>query len=130
MQTSLKRHLRNPRFWQIALACYWLTLFVFTHLPIKRPELQGGKTDKVAHVAAFAVLGALLAITWQTSAGRLTARHLVWAWIALILYAGFEEITQPIVGRYCSIWDWSADAVGAALGLIIFACVGIKKHSH
>ena len=126
MRNSFSRRLRNPKLWQIALACYWLALFVATHIPMEMPELHGGKADKLAHVAAFAGLAAIFAITWQLSAGRLTARHLAWAWVALVLYAAFEELTQPLVGRYASVWDWSADAVGAALGLLLFAWIGRK----
>jgi VanZ family protein len=32
-------------------------------------------------------------------------------------------MTQPIVGRTASIGDWLADACGAAIGLVVFACV-------
>ena len=120
MHNSLTRRLKNPRLWQIALACYWLALFVLTHIPMQRPELQGGKADKLAHLAAFAVLSTLVAIMWQLSAGRLTPRHFLWAWLTVMLYAGFEELTQPLVGRVCSVWDWLADALGAALGFLLF----------
>jgi VanZ family protein len=125
MQPHLKHHLRNPWLWQIALVCYWLALYTVTHIPMQRPELQGGKTDKLVHLAAFAVLGALLAITWQLSAGRLTTRSFFWVWFTVTLYAAFEELTQPLVGRTCSVWDWLADTLGAALGtalgLLLFA---------
>jgi VanZ family protein len=113
--------MRNPKLWQIVLACYWLALFVATHIPLETPALQGGKTDKLAHMAAFAVLSALVAITWQLSAGRLTLRHLSGAWLVIVLYGAMEEWTQPLVGRHASIWDWMADAFGAAIGLMLFA---------
>jgi VanZ family protein len=62
----------------------------------------------------------LFATTWQLSAGRLMARHLVWAWIVLAIYGVVEEMTQPPVGRVASIWDWIADVCGAGLGLLAF----------
>lgn len=113
-------NLRTARLCQIVLAGYWLAMFAATHLPIKVAALPGG-TDKVIHVGLYALLAALLAITWQCSAGRLTARHLRWAWIALAAYAAFDELTQIPVGRTASWADWLADLVGALAGLVLFA---------
>lgn len=123
MQKRVGHLLNSPRLWQLALACYWLALFLGTHIPIDRIPLHGGTADKFAHVVAFAVLAAIFAITWQVSAGRLMARHLVWAWIVIAFYGAVEELTQPLVGRVAGLWDWLADASGAALGLVLFACV-------
>ncbi|MCI0335546.1 MAG: VanZ family protein [Planctomycetes bacterium] len=123
MRNLLSRLLNNPRLWQLALACYWLALFIGSHMPIERIPLSGGTADKFAHVAAFAVLAVIFAITWQVSAGRLMTRHLVWAWVVIALYGALEEVTQPLAGRVASIWDWLADASGAALGLMLFACI-------
>ena len=69
--------------------------------------------DKVVHFTAFAILATLLATTWQVTAGHLTGRHLAVVWFVLVLYAAFDEWTQTLVGRECSIWDWTADALGA-----------------
>jgi VanZ family protein len=77
--------------------------------------------DKVAHVVAFAVLAVMLATTWQMSAGQLSALQLGGAWLAILFYAGFDEWTQSFVGREASVWDWTADAAGAAVGLALFA---------
>jgi VanZ family protein len=114
------RLLRNARMWQLALAVYWIALFIATHIPIERVPPAATTYDKVAHLVAFAGLGALFAATWEISAGRLNARHLLRAWFVIMLYAAFEESTQPIVNRHASILDWLADAVGAAIGLLLF----------
>ena len=120
MRSSFIWLLRDARLWQIALACYWVALFVGTHLPLERvPQLEK-MVDKWAHAFAFAVLAGLFATTWELSAGRLNARHLMRVWFILALYGAFEEATQPFVGRYASVWDWLADVVGAALGLLLF----------
>src|SRR5262245_60467723 len=105
---------------QLALGGYWLALFVGTHLPVGTPFLPGHVVDKFVHASTFVILGTLLATTWQLSAGFLTTRHLIWTWIAVSTYAALDEITQPIVGRECSFWDWIADITGAALGLTVF----------
>jgi VanZ family protein len=113
-------NLNNPWTWRILLAGYWLTLFVLTHLPRDVPLAVATKHDKIVHAAAFAALAVLLAMTWQTSAGGLSRAQLGWAWLVIIVYAGLDEWTQGFVGRDVSLWDWLADAAGAAVGLALF----------
>jgi VanZ family protein len=120
VQHTIRPLLDNPRLWQLALAVYWIALFVGTHVPVDRVPSAVGSADKIAHLGAFAVLAFLFATTWQLSAGHLMTRHLVWCWIVIAVYGGFEEITQPIVGRIASVVDWLADVAGAAIGLLAF----------
>jgi VanZ family protein len=121
MQTRSGRHLRNPRIWQVALAVYWLTLLVGTHLPRETPLLPGRWFDKLIHLVAFALLATLFAVTWQRSARSWKLSRLFLIWIILALYAALDEWTQTYVGRQASAADWLADASGAALGLVLFA---------
>ena len=123
MHSTIRRLLNNPRLWQLALAVYWIALFAGTHIPIDRVPRSVGSADKLAHLGAFAVLAFIFATTWQLSAGHLMTRHLVWSWIVIAIYGGFEEITQPIVGRVASVADWLADVTGAALGLLAFVMI-------
>ena len=107
---------------RIALAGFVLILLIATHLPPKSvllpPEEHG--LDKVLHFSAYATLACLLATAWQLASGILTGRHLRWVWCAVVVFGALDEITQIPVGRDCSIWDWTADAVGAAAGLCAF----------
>jgi VanZ family protein len=121
MTDWLRRHLKNPRTWQLALAGFWIALFVSTHIPSSVPILPKPGFDKVVHFTAFAILAGLLATTWQMAGGHLTTRHLVAVWIVLVLYAALDEWTQIPVGRDCSIWDWTADALGVMFALVLFA---------
>ena len=75
---------------------------------------------KFQHTVAYAILAGLLATVWQLSSGVLTARHLSWTWIAVVIYGALDEITQIPVSRDCDFWDWTADATGAAVGLLAF----------
>jgi VanZ family protein len=108
------------------LAGYWIVLFTATHVPRDLPVLPGDRFDKLVHAAAYALLAWLLAMAWERSTGRLTGRHLRFAWLALALYAAADESTQLLVGRDASLGDWLADCVGAALGFVVFA-VWIRK---
>jgi VanZ family protein len=105
---------------KFALALFWLALFAATHVPPTLSFLPPQGSDKVAHFAAYAMLALLLATTWQLAGGVLTSRHLGLAWLAAALYGALDEVTQIPVGRDCNIWDWTADALGAATGLLLF----------
>ena len=107
---------------QVALAACVLVLLTATHLPPSSPLLpdEVHNLDKVFHFTAYAILAGLLANVWQLKSGILTARHLRWAWVAVAIFGALDEITQIVVDRDCSIWDWSADVVGAACGLLAF----------
>jgi VanZ family protein len=105
---------------QLALIGYWLLLFIGTHLPATTPFLPGRRFDKFYHALGFALLAVLLATTWTLTFGRVTWRALGIILIALALYAVVDEVTQPIVGRASSLYDWLADMAGAAAGMVVF----------
>ena len=105
---------------KFALALFWLALFAATHVPPTTGFLPPQGSDKFAHFAAYAMLALLFATTWQLAAGVLTSRHLALVWLAVAFYGAFDEVTQILVGRYCNVGDWTADALGAAAGLLLF----------
>lgn len=107
---------------QVALVCFWATMLVSTHLPPTSPFLpsEAHNLDKLYHCSAYALLAGLLATTWQLSAGRLNAGHLFWTWLAVASWAAIDELTQTAFNRDCSVWDWTADSIGAAIGLLAF----------
>ncbi len=122
MSNDIFGRLAKPRLWQFVLAGFWLALVVSTHVP-HVPGLASRGMDKLAHVAAYTVLTALMALNLQLAGGHLTWPHFRWLWIAVVLFGAVDELTQPAFGREASWLDWLADAVGAALGLILFALV-------
>jgi VanZ family protein len=96
------------------------TLSTLAHVPPTTSFLPPQGSDKIAHFAAFATLALLLATAWQLAGGVLTSRHLGLVWLAVVLYAALDEVTQIPVGRDCNFEDWAADALGAAAGLLLF----------
>jgi VanZ family protein len=120
---SRQNRLSHPAIGKIVLAGYVLVLLIATHLPptvsLLLPEEHN--LDKLYHFTAYAILAGFLATAWQLASGVLTARHLRWVWIAVAIFAALDEITQIPVGRDCDFWDWTADVIGAAVGLLVFA---------
>ncbi len=123
MQQRFRELVKQSVIWQIALGLYWLALFVMTHMPSEMAALPGASTDKLVHVAAFALLAMLLVTAWQLSAGPIGIRHLACAWLLLVLYGAFDEWTQTLVDRQASLYDLLGDALGALIGLAVFAAL-------
>jgi VanZ family protein len=105
---------------KLALALYWLALFTATHWPATPKLGTVDVNDKIAHALAYAILAFLIATTWELSVGRLNGRHLGLVWLGVVIYGALDELTQTLVGRDCSFWDWTADGLGAAIGILIF----------
>jgi VanZ like family len=90
-------------------------IFAFSSVPDLGTGLGGWDLvlRKLAHLAEFAVLGALL------------YRALERAWPAVLvgsLYAASDELHQLFVaGRHASPLDWAIDTAGIAAGVLLYA---------
>lgn len=132
-QSSVDSNCQKPSFLKRlatpAAACYWLALYVGTHIP--NPDMLIGDhvSDKVLHFSAYFGLYFVLA-------ARIRLLHEAWPTMRQTiilaamtsLYSAFDEITQgiPIINRYPDIMDAVADCVGV-LAAIFF--VGIVDWS-
>lgn len=111
--------------WGAALAVYWITLFVATHVPTPQlvesaMQLNG---DKAIHLAAYFVLTTLAcgfarASGWRTVLGL---PMLVGVAVVVIGYGVLDEVTQPIVNRVCDVLDGVADTAG------VLAAIGVQR---
>lgn len=111
------------------LVLFWLAVFAATHAPVQHLPHPGVSNDKVQHLLAYAVLGALL-----TSA---LATLRPWSWQLVVLaiaiaaaYGVIDELTQLLVGRTADPKDWIADVVGATLGSVVagLGCAIVAKY--
>lgn len=98
-----------------------IALFLLSHQP-KLPDTPGG--DKVAHVAAYFVLGFFVArglalgAVWSARAVAVGGAGLA------TLHGLFDELHQSFVpGRDASVDDVVADAIGAILGALAFSAL-------
>jgi len=100
-----------------------LLIFVLSSIP-KLPTIPTGfrPIDKVAHFGEYFVFGLLLAGAFARSSGhRLMQRSLAVAGVLGIAYAILDEFHQKFVpGRFATVEDAVADALGVAAALLVY----------
>jgi VanZ family protein len=78
--------------------------------------------DKVAHLAIYAVFGALIARACWTTGSRSAARVVVLATLLATAYGLSDEVHQRFVpGRQFELADLLADAIGSLAGALAVA---------
>ncbi len=111
---------KNISTW-IALS-YLVFMYIMTHLPKQKvPKQLAVAGDKSLHFLAFLALGLFAALAIQ-----MHLRHRgFYAYILPMVvfgfsYAWFDEVTQPLVGRWFDLQDILADGMGLVAGMLIF----------
>jgi len=108
-------------FWSYrAPAIAWaLILFTLSSIPKLQSPFHFSKwDDKLNHLAAYAILGALVLRALPRASGTLpNAREVRLAAVLGILYGLFDELHQYFVpGRFVEFNDFVADAIGVMIG--------------
>jgi VanZ family protein len=101
-----------------------VAIFAGTSWPT--PPNMPGRSDKVVHFTAYALLGA--SVAWASrSRGVVNAAR----WIVLVsaLGAADEWHQQFIPGRRMDAADWMADTAGAAFGLTLVTALARRRES-
>ncbi len=115
----IRRRIPWRRLLVAALVVYWGALVTGTHIPHPPRVTEADGFDKWMHLGAYLGLGVLLSAVCVTR--RPASLQLAIRIVVVIAVAGaLDEITQPLVGRDCELWDWCADLVG---GLMATAAV-------
>jgi VanZ family protein len=74
---------------------------------------------KAAHLAEYAVLGALLVRALDAAPPLQRANTMAWGWVIGASYAASDELHQAFVpGRQASALDLAIDAAGVAVGVL------------
>ncbi len=74
--------------------------------------------DKFLHTAAYGVFGVLCLRACHGGMRRLRPRQTALAMLITVGYGAIDEIHQAYVpGRFSSVLDWIADAIGAGLSI-------------
>lgn len=106
----------------ILLTLYWLTLFIFAHIPMPQYVRKAGVSDKSLHFLAYFILTFLLwfsirpdeKVNWRKSA-------VWWVFIIVTVYGAVDELVQSLVGRTCDAMDIAANVTGILTGLLLFS---------
>jgi hypothetical protein len=104
------------------LILYWITLNVLAHMTIPQVVYQAKVSDKWLHFLAYLNLVFLVwfsiypddKVRWRNKASWLV-------FLAVVIYGGIDELTQPYFGRTKDLMDFLANVKGTATGLVIFA---------
>lgn len=89
--------------------------------------------DKIVHFILFASLSFLSAWGYRNYLKKYSHPYknklLLTIILLTIAYGGLTEILQKylFINRYCSIFDFIADAIGCILGVIIYFFISEKK---
>ncbi len=90
-------------------------VLTLTHIPLNcvPEEIAIGGFDKVIHAAAYGAIAMSFLSTLETRPRR-------WLWVVFVLVivmvGAADELTQPLVHRHCSFWDFIADLLGIGIG--------------
>lgn len=117
---------RFVRWWLPAIA-WAVIILVGTSLPrVPGPDVDNA--DKLAHLIAYFVLGALVARAFR---GGTKLDRAQWAGLTVVagsLYGLLDELHQiPLPERSCSAGDLVADVAGVALGVVMIMLLGLRR---
>jgi VanZ family protein len=96
-----------------------VVIFVASSIP--GTDLPGGIDDRIAHTAAYFVLGGLVMLaTAGFARPQIGGRHYLFAFLFCVAYGISDEIHQMFVpSRTPSLKDIFFDALGTALALLV-----------
>ena len=107
------------------------TLFVLSaqsKLPKVGPQFHN--VDKIHHLIAYAVLGALVMFALRRANNLPLPKAFVLAILISSAYGATDEFHQRFVpNRICDVWDWTADTLGAGIAAIVFYTYESRRSS-
>jgi VanZ family protein len=106
----------------VPLVLYCVFVYIQSCLPVPFDLPDVSHFDKLLHAGGYGVMGVLFYRTYLAGWPRAMKRTLIWASvISTALYGLSDEAHQYFVpGRSADPLDWMADAVGGALGALIY----------
>lgn len=116
--TGLRHHRWVLRWLPVVL--WMVTVFTLSSLPQRKlPETGIPHADKIAHGAAYAVGGLLVA--------RAVANPLAAILVPAIFGVADEWHQKSVPGRQPDFADWIADLVGALAGVLIYQWIRARR---
>ena len=112
----------------LTLGCYWITLFVATHVPGRKlAAVPVHIDDLVAHVVAFAILAILFIWAFPPFSIAAKGYFLITSGI-LLAYALVDELLQILVpDRVAALSDLVADSLGILVVLVVYFTIRYRN---
>ena len=103
----------------IIAVSFTVILIVTTHIPqeFMPNRLENIGLDKLEHFVAYGIVTLLFILSLKNPF------TLSWAVIFFFIISGIgaaDELSQPLVNRGCSLFDWLADVIGIITVLLSF----------
>jgi VanZ family protein len=97
--------------WLLIAVGFTAVVVLLTHIPqeVMPPPLQVIGLDKLAHALAYGGITYLFILSLRPSPTLLSALVLFFTILAV---GAIDELTQPLVNRTASLYDWLADIIG------------------
>lgn len=102
------------------VALYVLVAVCLTHMPRPPTQLTAHIWDKYLHGCGYFLYAALIYTAAGLTFPRLRGLALILV-LLLALWAAADEITQPLFGRDCDIFDWVADMIGVLTAVVLLS---------
>jgi VanZ family protein len=119
--TLLQRLRRKPLFYLWLPVAAWMGLIFYLSAPADLPHPQAGWMGWLFSSGAHALEYGVLAVLWRRALGQSRRAGLL-AFALAFAYALSDEFHQSFVpGRHPDVVDLACDALGAALGLGMWA---------
>jgi VanZ family protein len=115
----------NKNFFKYHFPWLFLMIIIFIQSSIgslKLPDIEFDLADKIVHFLIFGILGILMARGLRNLGNKtIKDNYLSITILVCILYGASDEIHQYFVpGRYSSLGDWIADALGIVIMVWVY----------
>ena len=111
-------------------AILWAATIFFLSAQPTLPEIAPNISnfDKVEHFGAYGLLGLLVADALRRGNALTLPKTALLAILITLAYGASDEFHQRFVpNRSCDVWDWTADTVGGALAVVIYAAYESRR---
>ncbi len=112
----------NQWYWYTPAVLWGAVILILTSLPRLQPPPLGFKMeDKLYHFLVYFLFGIFLARAWTRGDLNKSRRAVLKTLLFGLLFAAADEFHQQFIpGRFCDIWDATADMAGIILSVIVF----------
>lgn len=114
---------RASRFIELGLWLAVVAMMAALTVVSVRPAREGplvSANDKICHALAYGAFAAVVLVALRARAPSSAARIALIAFGWAAGYGGMMEIVQLFVGRTADLWDAVANALGAALVVLVW----------